>query len=107
MAVLGEITHHHSRGEGCYLRHHRAICLPRRGATARLLGWSVKTSVLEGTLDQRCLSKYWNVIRIQRAGHELKFTISGSCNPFRHKGGLMPSPGKLEPNEVPVAYTPT
>src|SRR6187401_735612 len=47
MAVLGEITHitTYRYAKPVTFGTHRAMFLPRRGASARLLGWSAKTSV--------------------------------------------------------------
>jgi hypothetical protein len=48
MAIIGEITHtttyHYAKA--VTFGTHRAMFLPRRGASARLLGWSARTNVL-------------------------------------------------------------
>src|SRR5258705_11926579 len=78
MAGVGEITHTttYRYSKAVTFGTHRAMFLPRRGATARLLSWSVKTSPsskVHWISDAR--SNAVTVFEFSEPGGELKFTF--------------------------------
>src|SRR5882757_148886 len=108
MAVLGEITHTttYRYAKPVTFGTHRALFLPRRGASARLLSWSARTSPpskIHWISDSR--SNTVTVMEFSEPGTELTFT-------FRVKGiyfgvkGLEAFPLENRADEVPVQYTP-
>ena len=108
MAVVGEITHTttYRYAKAVTFGTHRAMFLPRRGATARLLGWSVKTSPsskVHWISDAR--SNAVTVFEFSEPGGELKFTFRVRGIYFGIKG-LDAFPLETRADEVPVQYTP-
>jgi transglutaminase-like putative cysteine protease len=107
MAVLGRIRHTttYKYAKPVTFGTHRAMFLPRRGASARLLGWSAKTSVssIRWITDSR--SNAITVIEFTEPGTELTFTFEVRGIYFGING-IEAFP--LEPRavEVPVQYTP-
>src|SRR6516165_4275409 len=78
MAVLGEIRHitTYRYAKPVTFGTHRAMFLPRRGASARLLGWSAKTSIaskIKWITDTR--SNTVTVIEFSEPASELTFTF--------------------------------
>ena len=108
MAMLGEITHTttYRYAKPVTFGTHRAMFLPRRGATARLLSWSARTSPpskIHWISDAR--SNTVTVMEFREPAAELKFT-------FRVRGiyfgvrGIDAFPLETRADEVPVQYTP-
>ena len=78
MAILGEITHTttYRYVKPVTFGTHRAMFLPRRGSSARLLGWSAKTSVqsrVHWVTDSR--SNAVTVMEFSEPCSELTFTF--------------------------------
>ena len=108
MAVLGEITHTttYRYAKPVTFGTHRALFLPRRGASARLLSWSAKTSLLSKihrTSDSR--SNAVTVMEFSEPGAELTFTFRVQGVYFGVKG-MEAFPRESRADEVPVQYTP-
>jgi len=108
VAIVGEITHTttYTYVKPVTFGTHRAMFLPWRGASARLLGWSAGTSLpsrIHWINDSR--SNTVTVIEFSEPGAELTFS-------FRVRGIYFGVKGleafALEPRaeEVPVQYTP-
>lgn len=108
MAVLGKISHTTTYR---YLKPvtfgtHRAMFLPRRGASARLLSWSARTSVpsrIHWTTDSR--SNTVTVMEFNEPGSELTITfeVRGVYYGVR---GIEAFPLESRAEEIPVQYTP-
>jgi transglutaminase-like putative cysteine protease len=108
MAILGEITHTttYRYAKPVTFGTHRAMFLPRRGATARLLGWSAKSSPpskIHWISDAR--SNTVTVMNFSEPASELKFTFRVRGIYFGIKG-LDSFPLESRADEVPVQYTP-
>src|SRR3981189_3746801 len=108
MAVVGEITHTttYRYAKAVTFGTHRAMFLPRRGATARLLGWSVKTSPsskIHWISDAR--SNAVTVFEFSNPGGAPKSTFRVRGIYFGIKG-LGSLPLQTLPPEVPGQYTP-
>src|SRR5258708_13063119 len=78
MAMVGEIEHitSYRYAKPVSFGTHRALFLPRRGASARLLSWSAKTSPpskIHWTSDSR--SNAVTVMEFSEPGAELTFTF--------------------------------
>ena len=76
MAIIGEIEHiaTYRYAKPVSFGTHRAMFLPLRGASARLLGWSAKTNIpsrVHWVSDAR--SNMLTVMEITRPGEELTF----------------------------------
>jgi transglutaminase-like putative cysteine protease len=89
MAMLGEITHTttYSYATPVTFGTHRAMFLPRRGSTARLLGWSARTSLrskVNWVSDAR--SNTVTVIDFSEPDSELTFTFQVRGVYFGKKG---------------------
>jgi transglutaminase-like putative cysteine protease len=79
MAIIGEITHSttYRYAKPVTFGTHRAMFLPRRGSSARLLSWSARTSVpsrVHWTTDSR--SNAVTVMDFTEPGRELTFTFT-------------------------------
>jgi transglutaminase-like putative cysteine protease len=108
MAIIGEITHTttYRYAKPVTFGTHRAMFLPRRGASARLLGWSAKTSVpskVHWVTDSR--SNAVTVMDFSEPGRELTFTFKVRGIYFGVKG-VEAFPLEPRAEEVPVQYTP-
>lgn len=108
MAVLGKITHvtTYRYAKPVTFGTHRAMFLPRRGACARLLGWSVKTSIpakIHWISDSR--SNSVTVMEFNEPGSELTFTFEVSGVYFGING-VEAFPLDPRAEEIPVQYTP-
>ena len=108
MAVLGEITHTttYRYAKPVSFGTHRAMFLPRRGATARLLSWSAKThppSKMHWISDSR--SNTVTVMEFSEPGTELTFTFRVRGIYFGIKA-LEAFALESRADEVPVQYTP-
>jgi transglutaminase-like putative cysteine protease len=108
MAILGEITHTttYRYAKPVTFGTHRAMFLPRRGATARLLGWSAKSSPpskIHWISDAR--SNTVTVMNFSEPASESKFTFRVRGIYFGIKG-LDSFPLESGADEVPVQYTP-
>src|SRR5712675_558243 len=108
MAVLGEITHTttYRYAKPVTFGTHRALFLPRRGASARLLSWSAKTSPpskIHWTSDSR--SNAVTVMEFSEPSAELTFTFRVQGVYFGVKG-IETFPLESRADEVPVQYTP-
>jgi transglutaminase-like putative cysteine protease len=108
MAVLGKITHTttYRYAKPVTFGAHRAVFLPRRGASARLLSWSARASVaskINWITDPR--SNTVTVIEFNEAGSELTFTFEVRGIYFGVKG-IEAFPLEPRAEEVPVQYTP-
>ena len=108
MAIIGEITHTtiYKYAKPVTFGTHRAMFLPRRGATARLLSWSARTSPpskIHWISDPR--SNTVTVMEFSEAGRELTFTFRVEGVYFGVKG-LEAFPLESRADEVPVQYTP-
>jgi len=108
MAVLGEITHTtiYKYAKPVTFGTHRAMFLPRRGATARLLGWSAKTNLPSKThwiSDAR--SNTVTVMNFSEPGSELTFSFRVRGIYFGIKG-LDAFPLESRADEIPVQYSP-
>jgi transglutaminase-like putative cysteine protease len=107
MAVLGKISHTttYSYMKPVTFGTHRAMFLPRRGASARLLSWSARTSVpakIHWTTDLR--SNTVTVMEFSEPGSELTFTFEVRRIYYGVKGSRrFPEP---RAEEIPVQYTP-
>lgn len=108
MAVIGEITHTttYRYTKPVTFGTHRAMFLPRRGASTRLLSWSARTSVpskVHWVTDSR--SNAVTVIEFNAPGSELTFTFKVRGIYFGIKG-IEAFPLESRADEVPVQYTP-
>lgn len=108
MAILGKITHvtAYRYAKPVTFGTHRAMFLPRRGAWARLLGWSAKTSIpskIHWISDPR--SNTVTVMEFSEAGAELTFTFEVQGVYFGVKG-VEAFPLEPRADEIPVQYTP-
>ena len=108
MAIIGEITHTttYRYGKPVSFGTHRAMFLPRRGASTRLLRWSAATSLpskVHWVTDSR--SNAVTVMDFSEPGSELTFTFRVRGVYFGIKG-LETFPLDLRAEEVPVQYTP-
>jgi transglutaminase-like putative cysteine protease len=108
MAMLGEITHTttYKYAKPVTFGTHRAMFLPRRGSSARLLGWSARTSILSRihwVSDAR--SNTVTVIDFSEPGSELTFTFQVRGVYFGIKG-IEAFPLDARAEEIPVQYTP-
>jgi transglutaminase-like putative cysteine protease len=108
MAMVGEITHTttYTYAKPVSFGTHRAMFLPRRGASARLLGWSAATnppSKIRWVTDAR--SNSVTLVEFGEPSRELTFT-------FRVRGvffgvkGIESFPLEARADEIPVQYTP-
>ena len=108
MAVLGEIRHTttYKYAKPVTFGTHRAMFLPRRGASARLLNWSVRTnprSKVKWISDSR--SNTVTVIDFSEPASELTFEFKVLGIYFGVKG-VEAFPLESRAEEVPVQYTP-
>jgi transglutaminase-like putative cysteine protease len=108
MAVLGEIRHTttYKYAKPVTFGTHRAMFLPRRGASARLLNWSVRTnprSKVKWISDSR--SNTVTVIDFSEPASELTFEFKVLGIYFGIKG-VEAFPLESRAEEVPVQYTP-
>jgi transglutaminase-like putative cysteine protease len=108
VAILGEITHTttYRYKKPVSFGTHRAMFLPWRGASARLLGWSAKTSLpsrIHWINDSR--SNTVTVMDFSEPGSELTITFRVRGIYFGVKG-LEAFPLEPRADEVPVQYTP-
>ena len=106
MAIVGEITHTtvYRYSKPVAFGTHRAMFLPWRGASARLIGWSARTSLasrIHWINDSR--SNTVTVMDFSEPGSELTFRVRGIY--FGVKG-LEAFPLEPRAEEVPVQYTP-
>ncbi|GIQ78639.1 transglutaminase family protein [Bradyrhizobium sp. RD5-C2] len=108
MAMLGEISHTTTYRYAAPVTFgtHRAMFLPRRGASARLLSWSVKTSVpstIRWVTDPR--TNAITVMDFSERSSELKIAFKVRGVYFGVKG-IEAFPLESRADEVPVQYTP-
>src|SRR5215813_12249973 len=108
MAVLGEIRHTttYKYAKPVTFGTHRAMFLPRRGACARLLGWSAKTSLssrIHWISDTQ--SNAVTVMDFDEGGRELTFTFRVRGVYFGVKG-IESFPLEARAEIVPVQYSP-
>jgi transglutaminase-like putative cysteine protease len=108
MAILGEITHTttYKYAKPVTFGTHRAMFLPKRGASARLLNWSARTSPPSKTRwisDTR--SNTVTVMEFSEGGSELTFTFKVLGIYFGIKG-VEAFPLEKRAEEIPVQYTP-
>lgn len=108
MAIVGEVRHTttYRYAKPVTFGTHRAMFLPRRGACARLINWSVKTSVpstIHWTTDSR--SNAVTVMDFEEPGGELKISFQARGVYFGVKG-IEAFPLEPRAQEVPVQYTP-
>ncbi|MCP3466901.1 MULTISPECIES: transglutaminase family protein [unclassified Bradyrhizobium] len=108
MAMLGEITHTttYKYAKPVSFGTHRAMFLPRRGASARLLGWSAKTdpsSKIHWITDSR--SNTVTVMEFAEPSSELTFTFQVRGVFFGIKG-IESFPLASRADEIPVQYSP-
>jgi transglutaminase-like putative cysteine protease len=108
MAIIGEITHTttYTYGKPVTFGTHRAMFLPRRGASARLLRWSAKTSLaskLHWISDAQ--SNAVAVMDFGEGGRELTFSFQVRGIYFGVKG-IESFPLESRAEIVPVQYSP-
>jgi transglutaminase-like putative cysteine protease len=108
MAVLGVITHTttYKYAKPVTFGTHRAMFLPRRGSSARLLGWSAGTNIrskIHWVSDAR--SNSVTVIDPSEPGSELTFTFKVRGVYFGIKS-IEAFPLQTRAEEVPIQYTP-
>ncbi len=108
MAMLGEIRHTTTYRYAAPVTFgtHRAMFLPRRGASARLLSWSVETSVpstIRWVTDSR--TNAVTVIDFRESASELEIAFQVRGVYFGVKG-VEAFPLEPRADEVPVQYTP-
>jgi transglutaminase-like putative cysteine protease len=108
MAVLGEIRHttSYKYAKPVTFGTHRAMFLPRRGASARLLNWSARTnppSKVHWISDSR--SNSVTVMDFSEPSSELTFEFKVLGIYFGIKG-VEAFPLESRAEEVPVQYTP-
>jgi transglutaminase-like putative cysteine protease len=108
MAVLGVITHSttYKYAKPVTFGTHRAMFLPRRGSSARLLGWSAATNIrsnIHWVSDAR--SNTVTVIDFCEPAGELTFTFQVRGVYFGIKG-IEAFPLEARAEEVPIQYTP-
>ena len=108
MAMVGEIEHitSYRYAKPVSFGTHRAMFLPRRGASARLLSWSAKTNIpskIHWVSDSR--SNTVTVLEFSEPRNELTFTFRVRGVYFGVKGvDAFPLAARAE--EVPIQYTP-
>ena len=108
MAMVGEIEHitSYRYAKPVSFGTHRAMFLPRRGASARLLSWSAKTNIpskIHWVSDS--LSNTVTVLEFSEPRNELTFTFRVRGVYFGVKGvDAFPLAARAE--EVPIQYTP-
>ncbi len=108
MAMIGEITHTttYTYIKPVTFGTHRAMFLPRRGACARLLGWSAKTSLsskIHWISDAQ--SNAVTVMDFEEGGRELTFSFQVRGVYFGVKG-IESFPLDSRAEIVPVQYSP-
>ena len=108
MAMIGEITHTttYTYIKPVTFGTHRAMFLPRRGACARLLGWSAKTSLsskIHWISDAQ--SNAVTVMDFEEGGRELTFSFQVRGVYFGVKG-IESFPLESRAEIVPVQYSP-
>jgi len=108
MAIIGEITHTttYTYANPVTFGTHRAMFLPRRGASARLLRWSAKTSLaskMHWISDAQ--SNAVTVIDFGEGGRELTFSFQVRGVYFGVKG-IESFPLESRAEIVPVQYSP-
>jgi len=108
MAMVGEIVHSttYKYAKPVTFGTHRAMFLPRRGASARLLSWSARTtpaSKIHWITDAS--SNTVTVMEFGEGGSELTFSFRVRGVYFGVKG-LESFPLEARADEVPVQYTP-
>ncbi|MGY3237532.1 MULTISPECIES: transglutaminase family protein [unclassified Bradyrhizobium] len=108
MAVLGEIRHTttYKYARPVTFGTHRAMFLPRRGSSARLLNWSVRTSPsskVKWISDPR--SNTVTVMDFTESASELTFNFKVLGIYFGIKG-IEAFPLESRAEEVPIQYTP-
>ena len=108
MAMIGEITHTttYKYAKPVTFGTHRAMFLPRRGASARLLGWSARTSPpskIHWISDAQ--SNTVTVIDFCEGSRELTFTFQVRGVYFGVKG-IESFPLESRAEIVPVQYSP-
>src|SRR3954453_8627137 len=108
MAIIGEITHTttYRYAKPVTFGTHRAMFLPRRGSSTRLLRWSARPSLpskVHWVTDSR--SNAVTVMEFSEPGSELTFTFKVRGIYFGIKG-LETFPLEPRAEEVPVQYTP-
>jgi transglutaminase-like putative cysteine protease len=108
MAIIGEITHTttYTYAKPVTFGTHRAMFLPRRGASARLLRWSAKTSLaskLHWISDAQ--SNAVAVMDFGEGGRELTFSFQVRGIYFGVKG-IDSFPLESRAEIVPVQYSP-
>ncbi|MBR0850592.1 transglutaminase family protein [Bradyrhizobium diazoefficiens] len=108
MAIVGEVKHTttYRYAKPVTFGTHRAMFLPRRGASARLVSWSVKTnlaSTVRWTTDSR--SNAVTVMDFNEPGTELKISFQVRGVYFGIKG-IEAFPLEPRAEEVPVQYSP-
>jgi transglutaminase-like putative cysteine protease len=108
MAIIGEITHTttYTYAKPVTFGTHRAMFLPRRGASARLLRWSAKTSLaskIHWISDAQ--SNAVAVIDFGEGGRELTFSFQVRGIYFGVKG-IESFPLESRADIVPVQYSP-
>ncbi len=108
MAIIGKISHvtTYRYAKPVTFGTHRAMFLPRRGASARLLDWSAKTSIpskIHWISDAR--SNCVTVMDFNEPGSELTFIFEVSGVYFGISG-VEAFPLDPRAEEVPVQYTP-
>jgi transglutaminase-like putative cysteine protease len=108
MAVLGEIRHTttYKYAKPVTFGTHRAMFLPRRGASARLLNWSVRTNPrAKVTWISDSRSNTVTVMEFSEPASELSFEFKVLGIYFGIKG-VEAFPLESRAEEVPVQYTP-
>ena len=108
MAVLGKISHTttYRYAKPVTFGTHRAMFLPRRGASARLVSWSATSSVpakMHWTTDAR--SNTVTVMEFSEPASELTITFEVRGVYYGVKG-IEAFPLESRAEEVPVQYTP-
>ena len=108
MAIIGEIEHvtTYRYAKPVSFGTHRAMFLPWRGASARLLGWSAKTNIpsrVHWVHDSR--SNAVAVMEFNGPSDELTFRFKVRGIYFGVKG-VEAFPLEVRAEEVPVQYTP-
>lgn len=106
--IIGEITHTttYRYSRPVTFGTHRAMFLPRRGASVRLLNWSARTNLdskIHWISDSR--SNALTVINFSEGGSELTFTFQIRGMYYGMKS-VEAFPLETRADEVPVQYTP-
>src|SRR6267142_1144159 len=107
MAMVGEIEHitSYRYAKPVSFGTHRAMFLPRRGASARLLSWSAKTNIpskIHWVSDSR--SNTVTVLEFSEPRNELTFTFRVRGVYFGVKG-VDAFPLEARAEEMPIQYT--